>query len=224
MFTHYKDDSKTFECYICKKNNFKNHRLLKLHLYQKHNKNRPKKIQCPICSRECAQIYLNIHIRNKHSENSKEKEKCSICDHWVIKMNMKTHMSKHSNPGVSCKICGKFLKSSLSLSAHMKYNHGEPGKFKCDTCDRRFHKRNKMMEHVAANHTREFLWKCRVPGCEREFRAEGGWRQHEKRYHPEEYDKIFKPFYKRNPNEPAPNIEEQLMLLQQARLNNDYEN
>jgi uncharacterized C2H2 Zn-finger protein len=63
------------------------------------------------------------------------------------------------------------------------------------------------MEHVAARHTREYLWKCRV--CGKEFRAEGNWRMHEKRAHPEEYDKIFKPFYKRAPNEVVPTIPEE---------------
>jgi uncharacterized C2H2 Zn-finger protein len=97
----------------------------------------------------------------------------------------------------------------------MKFAHGEK-KFKCETCGKAFARNLKLTEHIAVAHTREILFRCRVPGCEKGFRAEAGWKTHEKKVHPEEYEKIFKPFYKRAPNEPKPNVEEELKRLREA--------
>jgi uncharacterized C2H2 Zn-finger protein len=83
----------------------------------------------------------------------------------------------------------------------MKIVHENCKNFKCEYCDKAFYKETKLNEHVAVRHTREFLFKCRVPGCGREFRAEGNWKMHERKAHPEEYEKVFAPYYKRAPNE-----------------------
>jgi transcription elongation factor Elf1 len=146
-----------------------------------------------------------------------EKIECTICGHWIASTNLKTHMKKHKDEGAKCKICGKEFKRSISLFAHNKNVHSEkPKNFKCHLCEKAFYRDVKLYEHIAAAHTREFLYKCRVPGCTKKFRSEGNWKMHEKRAHPEEYEKIFKPFYKRAPNEPKPNVEEELKRLREA--------
>lgn len=221
MFTHQEDPDRTFECYKCQKTQYKNAHLLRHHFYAKHHKERPKKIPCKICSVLVTASHMSNHIKFKHNSQPLEREKCSICEHWIMKTNMKFHLSKHSDPGVVCLECGKFLKSKHSLAVHHNLVHKPVSKnFKCDYCQKAFHREKKLAEHRAAVHTREFLFKCRVPGCEREYRAEGNWKMHEKRSHPDEYDRIFKPFWKRNPNEPAPNIEAELMNLNEAHLSN----
>lgn len=113
---------------------------------------------------------------------------------------MVIHMKKHNDMGTTCTICGKFLKYSAYLQRHMKLTHSDDHKFKCEFCEKPFHKKTKMLEHIAAKHTREILFRCRVEGCGREFRAEGNWKVHEKKFHPDEYEKFFKPNYLRNPD------------------------
>jgi uncharacterized C2H2 Zn-finger protein len=82
----------------------------------------------------------------------------------------------------------------------MKIHEGEP-KFTCDLCGKSVRFEKKLREHIAVVHTREMLFKCRVTECGKGFRAEGNWKQHEKKAHPEEYEKFFKPFWLRGPNE-----------------------
>ena len=76
----------------------------------------------------------------------------------------------------------------------------EEKKHECTTCGKKFFKAVKLKEHVAVVHTREFPWSCRV--CSRQFRAEANWKKHEKREHPEEYERLFKPHYMRPPDDP----------------------
>lgn len=136
---------------------------------------------------------MKIHKTNR------EKFKCDVCHRWLLKENKVSHMKKHSNLGVNCPQCGKYLKSSLTT--HIKIAHSENHRFKCEFCEKSYHKKIKLTEHVAARHTREILFRCRVEGCEKTFRAEGNWKVHEKKFHPEEYDKFFKPSYLRSPDE-----------------------
>lgn len=135
----------------------------------------------------------------------REKVKCTICNHWITKYFIKSHMRKHNEPGKNCKICGKFLKNLSSFTSHMKIVHSDAEKkFICNYCGKGFARQIKLKEHIAAVHTREYLYTCRVPGCNKKFRAEGNWKMHEKRAHPEVYNKIFKPSYKWGPNEQPP--------------------
>lgn len=79
----------------------------------------------------------------------------------------------------------------------MKRVHGE-GKFKCSYCDKKFHQKGHLADHVACQHTGCFLYKCRVENCSKEFRNVGRRGLHEKRMHPIEYETQFKPIYLRD--------------------------
>lgn len=152
-------------------------------------------------------------MKNKHSDKPAEKVQCSICNHWIKKSAIKLHIKNHDDKGTKCEVCGKHL-SSLSITTHMKLVHSEP-RFKCTQCDKAFSRHQKLIEHVAVAHTREFLYQCRVPECAKQFRAQASWKTHEKKNHPLEYEKIFKPYYKRDPNEPVLNVEEALRKLRE---------
>lgn len=211
MMIHDYDPNKTFECYKCG-SICKHFYALKSHFYTAHNLLRAKNIECKICGKKISRAGLPDHMKRRHGPA--EKFQCSICNHWIANYSRRNHMEKHKDEGTVCKICGKFFKSSRSISTHMKIVHSDkPKNFKCNICEKSFLRQLKLNEHVAAAHTREFLYTCRVPGCGKQFRAEGNWRMHEKRAHPEEYEKIFKPFYKRAPNEPTPDVEEALKNL-----------
>ena len=196
--THERDTGKSFECYVCKKK-FRNIPNVKRHLALSHAIT-PIHIICHICSASVKEAYLSSHMKSIHNSD-RTRVNCERCGIWVLKSTFKVHMMKHTDMGVNCKVCGKFLKSSYSLTTHMKTVHSDNFKFRCEYCDKGFHRDVKMQEHIAVRHTREFPFKCRVAGCGREFRAEGNWKTHEKKAHPEEYDKYYKPFYKRDNKE-----------------------
>jgi Zinc finger, C2H2 type len=136
LFTHAKDARK-YECYICKKAQYKNKYLLKSHFYHYHNPKRPTRVICHICSASVFSFHLKTHIREKHTEKGMEKVQCEICSHWIVKRGMKAHMGKHTDMGVTCKLCGKFLKNKGSMYSHMQIRHGVgERKFKCTLCDK----------------------------------------------------------------------------------------
>ncbi|CAG9810177.1 unnamed protein product [Chironomus riparius] len=197
----HEEDIRQFECYICKKSKYKNLKLLQVHFSVYHNPNKPSRSVCHICSAVVRAGHLKNHMTQRHSDVEIEKVQCEICDHWIMKTRMHIHKRKHAMGGVTCKICGKYLKSYGSLYSHMKILHENCKNFKCNYCDKAFYKETKLNEHVAVRHTREFLFKCRVPGCGREFRAEGNWKMHERKAHPDEYEKTLAPYYKRAPQE-----------------------
>ncbi|XP_070508339.1 GDNF-inducible zinc finger protein 1-like [Chironomus tepperi] len=203
MTFHNVDTSKIFECYICKDSKqFKTLIQIKTHMRNHHTVNRQNRMTvCHICSANIRESYLPAHLKTVHGDEHRKRIACEICNVWVLETTMKNHLQKHNDMGVTCSICGKFLKSKYSMTSHMKMSHGTDYKFKCEYCDKGFFKLIKMQEHVAVRHTREFLFRCRVTGCDRQFRSEANWRNHEKKYHPEEYDKLFKPFYKRDNKE-----------------------
>lgn len=197
----HEEDTRQFECYICKKSKYKNFKLLQTHFSVYHNPNKPSRSVCHICSAVVRAGHLKNHMQQRHSDVEIEKVQCEICDHWIMKTRMHIHKRKHAMGGVTCKLCGKYLKSYGSLYSHMKILHENCKNHKCDYCGKAFYKETKLNEHVAVRHTREFLFKCRIPECGREFRAEGNWKMHERKSHPEEYEKFLAPYYKRAPTE-----------------------
>ncbi|KAG5667067.1 hypothetical protein PVAND_015067 [Polypedilum vanderplanki] len=192
MKKHKIEENKIFECFICKKT-VKNYELLRDHVKNKHN--RQNSSICHICSKIVTR--LDIHLKQVHSTEPIERIKCEICGHWLKKTSLKSHMIAHNESGYSCEICGKFLKNKNSYFCHMKRVHTE-GKFKCDFCDKSFHNEGRLTDHVACQHTGNFLHKCRIESCEKMFRNAGRRRMHERRMHPTEYEQKFKPMYLRN--------------------------
>lgn len=204
---HKEGDGRTFECFVCHRESFKNEYTLQRHMKYLHDPDSPKykTTICHICSAILKVVSMKHHMQAKHSNEIKEKVKCEICEHWIVKTSMKQHMEKHkNNTGAECDVCGKFFKSKLSVYKHKTIVHSTNYKFQCSYCDKKFHREVKMKEHIAVRHTRDFPFKCRVDGCGREFRAEANWKIHEKKAHPEEYDKYFKPHYLRSPTHPFP--------------------
>jgi hypothetical protein len=202
MLTHISSD-RVFECYKCKSGRaYKNEQLLRKHMTTRHNCVRPDNMTvCHMCSSTFRESHLATHMKTVHCDEDREKVQCGVCGFWLLQKTLKTHMAKHNDQGVTCGECGKFLKSKYSLKGHMRQAHSDEFRFRCRFCEKGFHKEKKMVEHVAVKHTRDYPFKCRVLTCGKGFRAEGNWRIHEKKQHPEEYEAFFKPFYKRGPNE-----------------------
>lgn len=200
MKTHEVDSIRSYECFKCQKP-FKNLQTLKNHFRSAHNRGTAgRQIVCEICSKIIKARYFRSHI--KIHQANREKFKCDVCHRWILKESKMSHLKKHAELGVNCQLCGKYLKGGASyLATHMKIAHSENHRFKCDFCEKSYHKRVKLIEHVAARHTREILYRCRVEGCGKTFRAEGNWKVHEKKFHPDEYEKFFKPSYLRSPEE-----------------------
>lgn len=117
-------------------------------------------------------------------------------------------MRKHQDSsGYICKICNQFLKNKSTLNCHIKRVHGE-GKFKCEYCGKKYHQKGHLHDHIACQHTGDFLHKCRVEGCNKEFRNVGRRGLHEKRMHRVEYETRFKPLYLRDNVETVEYVDE----------------
>ena len=56
-------------------------------------------------------------------------------------------LSKHSDGTHDCDICGKILKSVVTLQLHKRTQHGEMKIFKCSNCQKESHSKNAMIAH-----------------------------------------------------------------------------
>lgn len=135
--------------------------------------------------------YLKKHYENRHTgENGKEERiVCKICGHKILKNSWPQHEKLHANKDFGkCEICQQEYRQ---LNAHIRKFHDATytPKHACEYCGKRFGKSQKLVEHVAVRHTREFPYKCRV--CDKRFRVQDNCRGHEKVSHPEEYKKFI---------------------------------
>lgn len=106
--------SKKYQCKVCGKET-KNYWSLKMHLLV-----HAKKVQCPICKKNCSQTTIKTHI-----ESHKNKFHCDLCG---ISSNSKDFLEKHLKIHLSpdsqvCKICFRVFKYKPSLNRHLKNVH-----------------------------------------------------------------------------------------------------
>eukprot|EP00730_Choanoeca_flexa_P015357 TRINITY_DN7039_c0_g1_i1.p1 TRINITY_DN7039_c0_g1~~TRINITY_DN7039_c0_g1_i1.p1 ORF type:complete len:327 (+),score=51.90 TRINITY_DN7039_c0_g1_i1:262-1242(+) len=86
----------------------------------------------------------------------------------------------------SCHLCPKSFQNERQLQRHLK-SHAEQLPFSCDHCEKRFHRRDGLRQHVLATHPQDGKpqFPCRL--CSRAFRHRASLLRHVKRSHPDEH-------------------------------------
>ncbi|KAL3856560.1 hypothetical protein ACJMK2_011296 [Sinanodonta woodiana] len=212
--THIQSNCKTkeamFKCHICGR------RYAKLHAMNKHVDTHP--IHSPFVCRMCGRGFddekdLKMHRSAAHIVRPYKCEFCgktfkkrdSVIDHrrthvrniWFTSQMMQ--LEGQSNK-FECRLCGVRLPTEEMLSEHTK-RHEEGEEFACDSCDKKFFKRNLLILHARREHklflsaskdtdTGELLV-CDWEGCGKLFKDRNKWKYHVK-YHRDRAEKISK--------------------------------
>ena len=138
-----------FKCHKCSKK-FRFCNELRKHVDYTHNRTR---IKCDLCEKSFRPDSLTTHKRNYH-ENRQEKQKCTECNKEFV--DLKKHFKqvhairsendvkeKKPNP-VACHICNKVLSTKYVANFHIKNVHQKAFAKKCDLCDKKLSRRDKI--------------------------------------------------------------------------------
>ncbi|CAG9575483.1 unnamed protein product [Danaus chrysippus] len=152
VYRHLKSHTdKRLPCTVCGKVV----RGINFHLHMKrHSGVRP--FVCEKCpSRFYTRAELCNHTRWVHSSKNKY-YKCDICDYKSVRPHkVKSHMSRHTDINVACKICGRFFLSNERLALHEKTHFEDEKKYSCPHCDVKFFKRDSVRRHIKVKHVSE---------------------------------------------------------------------
>ena len=106
---------------------------------------------------------LKRHRLNYHTQFPKT---CDDCGHYcATKEDFKAHLATVHGIGtqentVPCEICGKLLKSKLSLKTHIKYSHtNKDQEYPCDQCGKVFGSKITLGNHLKT-HTADMPYRC----------------------------------------------------------------
>ena len=113
----------------------------------------------PFCS-FCLKKFQNKkdrdnHIKYIHNNIKNEKLCCKVCDKsFMSRVSVKYHMKvchSSASPKVKCEVCNKVLGHAITLRRHMKI-HEDSELFKCDQCERKFKRKDKLTGHKKTVH------------------------------------------------------------------------
>ena len=122
----YHENQGSFECQICCKK-FNQNEHLKAH-QRIHDKNRSKPFKCHRCDYATDKKgNLSLHQRSQENQDKKfaaieNPLKCEKCHAFLRKSNSLYNHMKQVHPKVKfqCDLCGKYIKSKLGLTRHIK--------------------------------------------------------------------------------------------------------
>ena len=90
---------------------------------------------------------LNIHIKTIHEKIKPERIPCTLCTHIGAKNNMKRHMaSVHQGVRHKCDTCDKEFTQKKTLEYHVENVH-QGVKHKCDICNSQYTHKATLREH-----------------------------------------------------------------------------
>lgn len=131
--------------------------------------------KCSLCKRSFTkEPKLKLHIEAFHS--NERIFKCELCEKaFKTKSNLYHHKKVHLDPQYGCNLCGKLLRSPLSLKTHIWSVHEKKRPFACGMCPKKFTQRTHLATHVQL-HTGEKSFKCEI--CGKCFSAKKGLDSH----------------------------------------------
>ena len=126
------------------------------------------------------------HIKRHHGDDSSKSKELFYCDQcgkqFCSKQSLKTHIWRHENRDVDCKICKQTFKSKRERDHHNILEHSLDEKYNCQYCGKRFGATDLLQKHVKHHHEREkfkcqycekmFNWRKTLEGHERMHRGE----------------------------------------------------
>lgn len=163
--TYHKQDKKTFECHICKKQ-VRSNSAMKTHMVVKHEAKKPY-----ICSiAECGKRFSQPHAAKAHVArvHSKPRLKCLISgctDRFIHIDDVKSHVLKvhpdHMNTirSFHCYLCKRTYSNALTLRKHFKRMHVNK-LLKCPKCPKMNKGASTLKRHLAYKHGQGHVHQC----------------------------------------------------------------
>ncbi|XP_077285317.1 zinc finger X-chromosomal protein-like [Arctopsyche grandis] len=145
--------NKNFVCHQCGKTSVSNS-ALKKHL-ETHDVD--LKVPCDICKHIYkSQGRLKYHQRTMHSDKRPDrKHQCDKCDlRFDSRGRLQRHMTVHVDVRTfKCEICGKMLKSTVTLRQHKDNVHNQVKPHICDICGAALVTKDNLKQHFRAIHS-----------------------------------------------------------------------
>ncbi|XP_066991522.2 zinc finger protein ZFP2 isoform X2 [Anabrus simplex] len=151
-----------------------------------------RNFRCDVCGRA---FYSKALVKqHKLSHSGVKPHKCEACGAAFNRLgNLNQHKKKHGQseelnlsrpqPTHECVVCGKWMRSELTLKYHLAKHTGEKKPFDCELCGKRFVAVDPYRVHMRI-HTGERPYECNV--CEKKFRSSFTLKQHSA-LHKDEY-------------------------------------
>jgi len=132
-----------------------------------------------ICCQECGETFtrrgnLNVHMALKH-DPSPQSVTCHICGKSIKNSHlMRAHLRTHDTEAAICPECGATLKNKMYLTAHMRTHNKIP--FPCETCGKEFFTKTNLQGHVQFVHLKKLSFKCEL--CDKSFPTSSKLKNH----------------------------------------------
>lgn len=113
---------------------------------------------------------------------------CRYCDKEIVRNSYSSHSTVHSEASHECSVCSRLFKSRKTLKQHL-WIHTENKKYKCDTCEKSYSKKEGLLIHMGEHGLPVPTIQC--DQCPKTFHAIYRLNDHKKRVHehPELYSK-----------------------------------
>jgi KRAB domain-containing zinc finger protein len=115
---------------------------------------------------------LKIHYKGEHEREAKYA--CGQCTEvFKYHKDLLGHMKKFHKPAHKCNVCGKSLKTKVTLKEHMELHNENRTLVACNICGKGF---TNMKTHVKNVHNKVKPFKCDI--CKKEFAMKGAIQLH----------------------------------------------
>ncbi|XP_062702208.1 zinc finger protein 658 isoform X1 [Aedes albopictus] len=163
------------KCYICRSQSLGSAKALLEHLTT-HLDRTP--YHCSACTMETV-VIKSVRSLNYHLKMHAQPMKCQYCDRRYCDDRARDYHVKSFHLGESapcpskCSECGKVCKSISALKSHMR-DHRQ--NLPCEHCDRIFHRKGKLKDHIARVHQKSQRFECNI--CDRVVHSLDSYNSH----------------------------------------------
>ncbi|XP_001657702.2 zinc finger protein 83 [Aedes aegypti] len=163
------------KCYICRSQSLGSAKALLEHLTT-HVDRTP--YTCVECTMETV-VVKSVRSLNYHLKMHAQPMKCQYCDRRYCDDRARDYHVKSFHLGESapcpskCNECGKVCKSISALKSHMRDHRLN---LPCEHCDKIFHRRSKLKDHIARVHQKAQRFECNL--CNRVVHSLDSYNSH----------------------------------------------